>query len=431
MATQDVRNPGLREALRRLLPMAQPAFERKQFGLPLWQEAKKDPAYPECVRIMKSDPVISNHLDVLVGTSQQQSRHETDNYIANFFERVFEGQIADYSERFDSVYMEFESFFFSNDLENEILSPLVNFSINTEVEIDLGNGVKITPLPADLRISFAEVMIGHGPSILPLLRSSSLLQSKHCLYSTIPEKKLIGEQKTEELGKPGVSHFAARENLEHSLTYLRLFQKGEIGSALVLERRKRWSPAFSGITWGPGSSSPPMTIGDIYEITGNQVDDLINHCRWCHEHLQTAPREIGIAVRRFNFSYERANREDELIDMMISLESIFLTGESGELGYRVAIRVAGLLGNTSKERQEIFAFISRAYKERNNIVHGRKAPEKVKVKGRAVIFNAFVSNVRDYLRRSIREVLHLGLYGNSLITELERRILVGPKKDEG
>jgi hypothetical protein len=117
--------------------------------------------------------------------------------------------------------------------------------------------------------------------------------------------------------------------------------------------------------------------------------------------------------------------EDALVDLVIALESLFLEEETAELGYRMAMRVAGLLHDRGAERQTTFELIQKAYQTRNRIVHGGVPPLKIKVHEESIEFEKFISLVEDHVRQSIRKLLGMKLSRKERVKELERRILLG------
>lgn len=80
------------------------------------------------------------------------------------------------------------------------------------------------------------------------------------------------------------------------------------------------------------------------------------------------PKNIQIAIDRFNRSYERYESVDTLLDIIIGLESLLKV--SSEITYRISNRIAFLIGKDETEREEIFSFIKDAYSIRSRIVHG-------------------------------------------------------------
>lgn len=112
--------------------------------------------------------------------------------------------------------------------------------------------------------------------------------------------------------------------------------------------------------------------------------------------------DLDIAIGRFHLSYVDDNSNDKLIDQMIAFESLYL-GVEQELKYKLALRVSFLLGKDDKtRRKEIFNAMSKAYKLRNDIVHGNKQVGRSKLE-------EIIPETEKYLRQSIRKFLALSL----------------------
>ncbi len=62
--------------------------------------------------------------------------------------------------------------------------------------------------------------------------------------------------------------------------------------------------------------------------------------------------------------------------MCLVLETIF-TVEKTEITYQFATRLANITGKTFEQRKDIFERARKVYRERSNIVHGRKSIETV------------------------------------------------------
>ncbi|WP_232699429.1 HEPN domain-containing protein [Brevibacillus daliensis] len=89
--------------------------------------------------------------------------------------------------------------------------------------------------------------------------------------------------------------------------------------------------------------------------------------------LQTDSAFPTVPYRRFLHSLEKNSLEDELLDLWIALESLFVPdGKKGEITYKVRMRIAYYLGETAEERKKIADFIKRSYNHRSEIVHSGK-----------------------------------------------------------
>jgi hypothetical protein len=74
-----------------------------------------------------------------------------------------------------------------------------------------------------------------------------------------------------------------------------------------------------------------------------------------------------VAIRRFLKSVEEIDLDDKIIDLTISIESLF---GDGEKAYSVPLKVSYMVGNNYQQRKLIFEFIQGIYYLRNKIVHG-------------------------------------------------------------
>jgi len=85
---------------------------------------------------------------------------------------------------------------------------------------------------------------------------------------------------------------------------------------------------------------------------------------------------IGRALNLF-FKGLHLPLQHSFLSMCLVLETIF-TVEETEITYQFATRLANITGKTFEERKDIFERARTVYKERSNIVHGRKSIETVK-----------------------------------------------------
>lgn len=84
---------------------------------------------------------------------------------------------------------------------------------------------------------------------------------------------------------------------------------------------------------------------------------------------------IGRALNLF-FEGLRLPLQHSFLSMCLVLETIF-TVEETEITYQFATRLANITGKTFEQRKDIFERARKVYRERSNIVHGRKSIETV------------------------------------------------------
>ena len=122
----------------------------------------------------------------------------------------------------------------------------------------------------------------------------------------------------------------------------------------------------------------------------NKISTLdIKDFRWLH-----------LAIIRFDFSYNLALLYSP-IDLMIGLESLYIADDK-ELGYKLAMRAAYLLGKTPKQINTIFSAIVAAYGVRSKLVHGSEIKAKIKMTPGVFVSDFELTySIRNILRESI------------------------------
>jgi hypothetical protein len=101
-----------------------------------------------------------------------------------------------------------------------------------------------------------------------------------------------------------------------------------------------------------------------------------------------------VALRRFGFSYERAQPDDRLIDGWIGLEALLTTSnERSETTDKISRRLGRLLGRTQAERLEVKREAKKLYDRRCAVVHGSKTTDDLRTEADRAV---------DLLRRAVR-----------------------------
>ena len=154
-----------------------------------------------------------------------------------------------------------------------------------------------------------------------------------------------------------------------ALSSLRLMAPG-----LVSSRMTWWTgvePRFHSIGPGlQGSMSMPVGGPDMQlsasAAVATSVDAIIRA-------LDAPPWDSGfeVAMRRYEYGYERSNEEDRMVDYWIGLEALFTTAdEKAETADKLARRIARLLGETPEARLNMFRKVKTLYRTRSRLVHG-------------------------------------------------------------
>jgi len=160
-----------------------------------------------------------------------------------------------------------------------------------------------------------------------------------------------------------------------------------------------WSP------WGPKR--------DSYRFGGEDVEAFNRLYKGCKEGI-LRDKKFKFAVARFNQSYSAKYSEYKLLDWMITLEAIFLTGEA-EKAFRLRAYMSIFLGVTWAEKEETWNFIKEAYKLRGKIVHdGAFLPRLIKTGNIKIPRQTFLIKIEDYVRTSLRKYVEWRMENRTL-----------------
>lgn len=123
------------------------------------------------------------------------------------------------------------------------------------------------------------------------------------------------------------------------------------------------------------------------------------------------PPEIDAVIRRFNFAYERWRTDDRITDLVIALESLYVSdSEGGEIGYKFRTRLAAVLGGglSAPDRRRLRDVAKAAYDVRSLLVHGVKDEKKIATKLKALDLRSlekFGQEIEEIARTSIRRFI--------------------------
>lgn len=104
--------------------------------------------------------------------------------------------------------------------------------------------------------------------------------------------------------------------------------------------------------------------------------------------------------------------QHSFLSMCLMLETIF-TVEETEITYQFATRLANITGKTFDQRKDIFERARTVYKERSNIVHGRKSIETVEP---AILKDAFFF-ARQSLQHILKDDTLMKLYSDPITSD--------------
>lgn len=259
-------------------------------------------------------------------------------------------------------------------LTYKLLVPLINFNSENH-EIKLGKNFVIRKLSP-----YEKEIIDEQNKKWPTVISGDFILE--CL---------ITQQAPE--SRPGEYIQRGMPDIEKAIAILRLYKDGDIGYNFILHplstaKRYGFSAAHfrNYQIWSKRNLQPK-----VYTINGQEKDSFIN---FFNEYNNGNFEHLNVAIHYFNKSYiEPYILQDSFLDLMISLENLYLKGENQELGYKLRMRMSYILAKELEKRKEISRDIKKAYDYRGKIVHGEMPPR---------ISYEFLIKIKGYVRESLK-----------------------------
>ena len=367
-------------------------------------------------------PILGKQVGVLVGTNKGASAVTPLMVMQQFMKSLLDRQkgVIFNPKDFDSIFNEMMEFFKSDHLQMKMLSPLEHFELDTDLML-LPNDWRIEKIPTDIMVDWfrrREYTFG----------DSHYLRANYALQKDYKSRKVIvghkGKDENDEEFNPHEWN-KARDELETMMSALRILKSGGVVNRLYELRVLGWHVG------GPLSSSsnpfiPGMGFGPTYKLAKEEKLELTR----IFEALSRLKSEkaLQVAVRRLNYACIRGDirPEDKILDCMIGFESLLL-GPSSELGYRLSLRAAILLGESVVERQKIQSEMHLYYRLRSNIVHGyNERAIRSLLRKAGIDLDQVASRLQDLLRESIKRFICAFEEAKdrpTIIKEIDQRIL--------
>jgi hypothetical protein len=199
---------------------------------------------------------------------------------------------------------------------------------------------------------------------------------------------------------------AAEVVAKRAITCLRIagpgdFTMGQMGFTRSGKFNVGASPIAGEHVWHiPAVATPPFVLTKRIARVAQNLQRALAH-REENDHGRE-PGNLDLALRSFNSTYDRVppRNDSQLLDSITAVEALLGTG-TAELTFKLAFRVAGLLGRTTEERLQIFEAMKRFYDVRSKTVHGDN------LKGKHLQVLQDVDDARDVVRRLLRGFIQL------------------------
>ena len=163
--------------------------------------------------------------------------------------------------------------------------------------------------------------------------------------------------------------------------------------------------------WGIGASGfsstmPRSGLHHSVQLSPPQIDGITTLYRGLTEVPTETWNRLRIPIDRWAKSMAADNPIDQIIDLGIALESLYVPDSQGEVNLRFALHAAWHLGKNKTERQELREEFRQIYAARSDVVHtgrlrGNRAKSSFDVSG-------FVSRTQGLCWQGITSVIEAG-----------------------
>jgi hypothetical protein len=300
--------------------------------------------------------------------------------------------------------------------EITVLSPLSLVSLEDR-QVDLSSGTTISEMSGDeiaaaLRMDALPATTLGGTRHLTRAQSRALVRRTFALRLSFTTPLIVGPGNPKQSQATVDTQEEAIRRAEDVLLALRVLKRGPVAiqSHLVVKREKDGlSPMMSKAILGPFALSVlPYALTSVEAMA---LRELSNQFTIARSHGGRTKDVIDIATRRFGYAADRVRPDDEIVDLAVAAESLYLndlSGDRGELAYRLATRAALFADGNAEARRRVLAFMRKAYTARSVVVHTGKLPHSLRtIGGDQATPEEFADDLEDVLRQALRKTLRL------------------------
>ena len=298
-----------------------------------------------------------------------------------------------------------------------VVMPLYGFKTDKE-RIPLSGGFRIEKYDFDqIDRMLAEPGDSSFRSFLTLFPPDFLVWVENQVHKSTGVTENGIEDPSESLGRLMVQRFGqAIDAAENLLISLRLFrpgrlERGPLGilmSRVGREGRTYIEAQVEGtrpLSWMAVEGLPGRSQrADQLELKEELVPSFEKFRHKLGRFLQDQKlrKSFAVPLSYFNKSHSNDWAAGQLLDLVVSLESILLQ-EQDELTFRLALRVANLLGRDEERRKQIYREIKGFYDVRSQVIHGDVLKDK-----QELLLNE-VGKLREYVRQLLLAMISLAL----------------------
>ena len=339
----------------------------------------------------------------LIGTSQSKSRLTPSNLLIDMIRNyISKNRTFEYEQKLaERIFLDLEKFLLDNTVTGKEEATIIGLDPKLKDTISLSSGLKI---------KYSQQPIG-----------SELYGGNHIATYDFETLKI---REKEENQKPDLPIKLSHNKIFNFIFAMRLYKSGKIGTDEIKISTNFVGGQFRSKIRGFNISN--SFGGDNYVLEKGDIEK-IEELMKKYENMEK-PTFLITSINRFLSSYEQSTPEDQILDLIISLEALLLPDDK-ELSFRLAIHTALFLEPTSFERNYIYNIIRQSYGIRSTIAHGSEQKKiQFKIQNEEINIRELVKKLQNCVRKSIRKFIELDIDSykkrSSLVTNLDNNLFL-------
>jgi hypothetical protein len=385
-------------------------FRKSERPIRVWQHSDLEavrqlPSWQAVEQAFQEDDRLAAHANTLVGTAQGARRFEVE--MAGRLVLPRPDEVKDLDAVFARRYENLDGFLAATEIEYVVVWPLPGLSCS-DFPVQLEPDIVLDLLSDDelAAVLNTEVLKPDFPDV-PIDPAGDQNQ-RACLRSRYRLPKTIGDNKQSPADGEAVENrlIGLQERMEQVLALL-------FAEPVAVSGRASLHTDWTLLSGGVAFLQLPLSNAQRFrrlDLDAQAAKEVVEAWRLVSPGLLQSQKALALALRRLSYQAYRQRIEDEMIDIMVAAEAMYLTRtEIQELGFRLALRSAALsdAGALDMTRRQIFDLMKAAYNVRSTIVHGDEPkPKDLKVKGVPVPLSDFVQATEDVVRQGLRHALN-------------------------
>ncbi|MEU0093874.1 hypothetical protein [Kribbella sp. NPDC006257] len=348
----------------------------------------------------KQDDRLLCQLNALVGTPMGFTRFDSERAGRLVLPRPDE--VEDFDAAFARRYQKLDDFLAATELEQSVVWPvpglwsdLFPITLEQDLELDLMSDEELT---AALEGGLVPLSFGRTQILTDEDTRSACMRHRYRVPKIVGGAMQSAEQHNE------LEH-RLRVHAERLQNTLALLFPEPVAVAGRLSRETH-NPLGGWTSYSPADVTRAQVSRSLC-LDGTKTAELRDV--WLRLSRPNLNKALALALRRLSYQAGRERLEDELVDVLVAAEALYLSDAGyNELSFRLALRAAAFCKpeQLGMGRRDVFETMRSAYNVRSKIVHGEspKSSDLV-VCGSVVSLVEFVQAIEDIVRQGLREAV--------------------------